>query len=178
MCATLVVADIFHQYTYSIVQITIKYHVYICTSSMPTRTDTNVSAHYHTLLLSNSQQPNLQLTPLCRAQRLLTHSLYERLKSSDGLVRRDFMASFKHVQERKFASGLECTVLHAIDGVRHQRLRVELGRLGELDLRDDGLHAGGVANPVCVRRQKKEIVSHGLVARRQFLPASPAQIST
>ena len=83
---------------------------------------------YHMLLLSKSQQPNLHLTPLlCRAQRLLTYSLYERLQSNDRLIRGDFVASFEHVQEREFSSSLECAVLYAIDGIRCQRCRVELG---------------------------------------------------
>jgi hypothetical protein len=94
---------------------------------MSTRTDISHSVAHHTLLLSKAQQPDILLTPLSRAQRLLTYSLYERLQSDDGLVRGDFVASFEHVQEREFASSLERAVLHAVDGVRHQRLRVELG---------------------------------------------------
>ena len=89
---------------------------------------------------------------LCRAQRLLTHSLYERLQSNDRLKRGYFVASFKHVQEREFPSGLERAVLHAIDSVWHQRRRVELSRLLELNLGDDGLHASSVTNPVYVSR--------------------------
>jgi len=70
----------------------------------------------------------IPLMPLLRgAERLLTHSLYERLQSNDGLVRGDFVASFEHVQEREFTSGLEGAVLHAVNSVRHQRLRIELG---------------------------------------------------
>ena len=60
------------------------------------------------------------------------------------------MAGFKHFQEREIASGLERAVLHPVDSVWRQRLRVELGRLLELNLGDHGLHAGGVTNPVYV----------------------------
>ena len=88
--------------------------------------------------------------------------MYERLQSNDGLERGDFVASFKHVQEREIASGLERAVLHPIDSVWHQRRRVELGRLFKLNLGDDGLHAGGVTNPVYVTRRKLDNVSHGL----------------
>jgi hypothetical protein len=119
---------------------------------MATIVDTGDSAYCYGLLLSNAQS---SMTPLCRAQRLLTKSLCERLKRNNGLVRGDFVASLEHVQERELASSLECAVLYAIDGVRHQRVRVELGRLGEPNLRDDGLHAGGVANPVCVVKKRR-----------------------
>ena len=98
---------------------------------------------------------------LCGAQRLLTYSLHERLQSNDRLVRRDFVTSFKDIQEREISSGLERAVLHPIDGVWHQRLRVELGGLLELKLGDHGLHAGRVTNPVYVSRRKLESVSHG-----------------
>ena len=80
--------------------------------------DIGYSVIYHMLL---------RLMSLCRAQWLLTYSLYERLQSNDGLIRGDFVASFEHVQKREFARSLECSVLYAVDGVRHQRRRVELG---------------------------------------------------
>ena len=91
------------------------------------------------------------------------------------------MASFEHVQERELASSLECAVMHAVDGIWNQRCRVELGRFSELNVGNDGLHASGVANPVCMRGQKKERREHGSdnkIERREFLPASPAQMRT
>ena len=85
------------------------------------------------------------------------------------------MACFEHVQERKFASGLKRAVLHAADGVRYQGLRVEFGRLGELELSDDRLNTSGVANPVWKKRAYR---SASAWSKMGELPASPAQIST
>ena len=56
---------------------------------------------------------------LSRAQRVLTKGLHECLQGDDGLVCRDFVASTEHVQERELSSGLEHTVLFAVDSVRH-----------------------------------------------------------
>jgi hypothetical protein len=51
-----------------------------------------------------------------------TKSLHERLERENGLVRGDLMACVEHVQEREVVIGLEHAVLHAADGVQHQRL--------------------------------------------------------
>ena len=91
------------------------------------RADIGYSVAYHMLLPSKAQHPNVHWTPLCGAQWLLADGLYERLQSNDRLIRGDFVASLEHVQEREFARSLERAVLHALDGVRHQRRPVELG---------------------------------------------------